>query len=157
MPKTQDPIPKPSAPAPTPAAPGSHGAGAPDRPALHLLQQRRFVPVEWDGELKDAPARGVVTVDLGGEVIRCPVRRVVDEDTVLLELTGVPMSRNHAFKQGDFVGARRRRGLNGRDEWKAVDPRIVSEIETRKLAEERQARLARPEPPAKKRGERTKA
>jgi hypothetical protein len=155
MPKMDDAVPHPRGQVPARSAPASHSTGAPDRPGLHLIQQRRFVPVEWDGDLKDAPARGVVTVDLGGEVMRCTVRRVVDQDTVLLELTGVPMSRNHGFKQGDFVGARRRRALNGRDDWKAVDPRIVSEVETRKLAEERQARLERPEPPAKKRGERT--
>lgn len=126
-------------------------ATSPDRPSLHLIQQRRFTPVEWDGDLKDAPPGGAITVDLGGEVMRCPVRRVIDADTALLELTGVPMSRNHSFKQGDFVGARRQHAMSGRDEWKAVDPRIVSEIETRKLAEARQARLD-PPPPAKQRG-----
>lgn len=127
-------------------------AGTPDRPPLHLIPQRRFVPVEWEGDLKEAPPGSVITVDLGGEVIRCPVRRVLDEDTVLLELTGVPMSRNHNFKQGDFVGARRQRALSGRDEWKAVDPRIVNEIETRRLGEERRARAEAQPPSPKRRG-----
>jgi hypothetical protein len=131
----------------------SKSPAAADRLPLQLVPQRRFAPIEWAGDVKEAPPGGAITVDLGGEVMRCPVRRVIDEDAVLLELTGVPMSRNHPFKPGEFLGARRHRGIGGRDEWKAVDPRIVSEIETRKLAEERRARSeAKPAAPAKRRG-----
>ncbi|HXZ02289.1 MAG TPA: hypothetical protein VEI03_20005 [Stellaceae bacterium] len=134
-------------------------AQAPDRPPLHHIQQRRFVPAAHGGEPREAPHAAIVTVDLGGERMRCIVRKVLDEDTVILEITGVPMSRNHGHKQGDFVGARRQRGLHGGDEWKAVNERIINEIERRRLAEERQARLeaksqaAAKRPPARRRGE----
>lgn len=127
----------------------------PDRPPLGHIQQRRFVPTAHDGEVAEAPHAAIVTVDLGGERMRCVVRKTIDEDTVILEITGVPMSRNHSHKQGDFVGARRQRGLHGGDEWKAVNERIVNEIEQRRLAEERQARLeAKTQAPAKRRGRR---
>lgn len=120
---------------------GESHATSPDRPMLHTIRQRRFVPEAYDGEPANAPHAAIITVDLGGERMRCVVRKVVDEDTAILEITGVPMSRNHSHKQGEFVGARRQRGMHGGDEWKAVNERIVNEIEQRRLAEERQARL----------------
>ncbi|MGO8916221.1 MAG: hypothetical protein ACLQJR_09965 [Stellaceae bacterium] len=124
-------------------------AQAADRPPLQHIRQQRFVPQAFAGEPPDAPHNAVITVDLGGERMRCIVRKAVDEDTVILEITGVPMARNHTHKQGDFVGARRQRGLHGGDEWKAVNERVVNEIEQRGLVEERQARLEAKSPAAK--------
>lgn len=140
------------------AGPPDYGrlqAQAADRPALQHLKTRRFVPQAFAGEATEAPPDAVITVDLGGERMRCVVRKAVDDDTVILEITGVPMSRNHAHKQGDFVGARRQRGLHGGDEWRAVNERIVNEIEQRRLAAERQGRLeakSQGAKPAKHRG-----
>jgi hypothetical protein len=116
-------------------------AHAVDRPPLQHLKTRRFMPQAFAGEAVEAPPDAVITVDLGGERMRCVVRKAVDDDTVILEITGVPMSRNHAHKQGDFVGARRQRGIHGGDDWSAVNERIVNEIEQRRLAAERQGRL----------------
>jgi len=124
-------------------------AQAVDRPPLQHIRPQRFVPQAFAGEAADAPHNAVITVDLGGERMRCVVRKTVDDDTVILEITGAPMSRNHTHKQGDFVGARRQRAMHGGDEWTAVNERIVNEIERRRLADERQARLEAKSQPAK--------
>ena len=112
-----------------------------DRPALQAIVQRRFVPAEHDGDITDAPHAAKLTVDLGGEAMRCLVRLVIDEDTVIVEITGICMAKSHAFKQGDFVAANRRRDLSGRDRWVATARSAADAAQHAALAEKRRLRL----------------
>lgn len=112
-----------------------------DRAPLHLIGKSRFVPVEHDGDMEGAPPTAKLTVDLGGEAMRCLVRLVVDDDTVVVEITGVCMSKNHPFRQGDFVAAKRSRHMGGHDEWRATSRNAVDEAQYAALAEKRRLRI----------------
>ena len=57
-------------------------------------------------------------VTLPGETMRCPVKRVIDDNTVIVQLATPPISRVHSFQFNDVVGVRRRAGLSG-DFWEA--------------------------------------
>ena len=59
---------------------------------------------------------------LPGETMRCQVERVIDVDSVIVEISGMPMSKSHFFRKGDKSGVRRR-VENGRDVWEAMDDR----------------------------------
>ena len=84
---------------------------------------------------KYLPQEGaLLTVDLGGETIRAAVRKLIDPDTVVVEITAATFSRAHSHKQGDMVGCRRERGMFG-ERWVAVNERVVNEIEQRHQAE----------------------
>jgi hypothetical protein len=130
-------------------------AKTPDAAAIppghaRALQQRRFMPLEHDGGMEDAPHAAKLTVDLGGEAMRCLVRLVVDEDTVVVEVTGVCMSKNHAFRQGDFAAAKRCRHMGGHDQWAVASRNAVDEAQYAALAEKRRQRLeAEQQRPAK--------
>jgi hypothetical protein len=115
--------------------------GAPDRTPLNLAGKARFVPVQHEGSMEDAPHAAKLTVDLGGEAMRCLVRLVVDENTVVVEITGVCMSKNHPFRQGDFVAANRARHMGGHDTWNATSRNAVDEAQYATLAEKRRQRL----------------
>ena len=117
-----------------------------DRPLLHVIPKPRFVPVEHEGDGSDAVPASKLTVDLGGEAMRCLVRLVVDDDTVVVEITGVCMAKNHGFRQGDFVAARRGRHMGGHDEWKATSRNAIDEAQYAALAEKRRLRLDAQEP-----------
>lgn len=126
-----------------------------DRAPPHLIRKRRFVPVEHEGEMEDAPPAAKLTVDLGGEAMRCLVRLVVDEDTVVVEVTGIAMSKNHAFRRGDFAAAKRGRHMGGHDEWTATSRNAIDEAQYAALAEQRRQRLeAQEQVQAKKTGRR---
>lgn len=112
-----------------------------DRPPLHVVQPWRFVPAEHEGNMDDAPPAAKLTVDLGGESMRCLVRLVVDEDTAVVEITGVCMSKNHPFRLGDFVAVKRGRHMGGHDEWRATSRNAVDEAQYAALAERRRLRL----------------
>lgn len=119
-----------------------------DRPARQAIVQRRFVPAGHDGDMADAPHAAKLTVDLGGEAMRCLVRLVIDEDTVVVEITGVCMAKSHALKQGDFVAASRRRDLSGRDQWVAAARSAADAAQYAALAEKRRLRLEAQAPKA---------
>jgi hypothetical protein len=104
-----------------------------DRPNLDTIAQRRFVPSEHQGAGEGTPHGSVLTVDLGGERMRATVRKVLDPDTVIVEITGVPFTRNHGYKQGDMVGCRRESGLLG-EVWRAVNDRAGKDAARRQPA-----------------------
>ena len=81
---------------------------------------------------------GFVVVQLPGETLRCPVRRVVSDDAVLVEITSPPVSRAHFFRFGDVIGCRRR-VVNSRDVWEAQPEREFL-AEQQKLIEAERAR-----------------
>ena len=122
-----------------------------DRPPLHLIEQRRFAPVEHEGEAETASHASILTVDLGGERMRCLTRLVVDEDTAVVEITGVCMSKNHPFRRGDFVAAKRERDMGGREEWRATSRNAVDDTQYAALAEKRRQRLEVQKPAEPKR------
>jgi hypothetical protein len=127
----------------------------PDRPLI--IPSSKFLPVEHDGDIEGAPRESLLTVDLGGERIRCLVRRVIDEDTVMVEVASITFTRGlHPYKQGDFVGAKRTRHMGGRDEWVAVKESAIAEAERAKLLQEKRDRDAEKaaQPTPRKRGER---
>lgn len=59
------------------------------------------------------PLDSALIVDLPSERLRATVRRVADRNTVLVELTALPMAKTHQFKKGDIVICRRNAGLLG--------------------------------------------
>lgn len=48
-----------------------------------------------------------LTIDLPGERTRALVKRVVDTDTVIVELTSQPMSKTHQYRVRDLIPVRR--------------------------------------------------
>jgi hypothetical protein len=76
------------------------------------VESARFVPAEGS----------YLTVRLPGEVLRCLVERVVDPNTVIIEIDAMPMAKTHMFRRGDKAGARRT-VENGRDVWEAQSDR----------------------------------
>lgn len=71
----------------------------------------------------------LLVVHLPGEITRATVRRVVNDNTVLAELTGMPMAKSHNYRLGDLVAARRVRGTFGGEHWQSVETRAVPIIE----------------------------
>lgn len=125
-------------------------AGVPDRPPLHVIGQRRFVPDAHDGDTASAPAAAMLAVDLGGERVRAVVRLVVDPDLAVIEVTGIPFTRNHAFRQGDFVPVARRKAMLG-EVWEATGRSAVDRKEFDRLVEARRQRLEHEKPATAKR------
>lgn len=68
-----------------------------------------------------------LTIFLPGESLRAPVARVVDRDTVLIELVVPPLNqaRLHTYRLGDIVPVRRAQGELG-EFWEAVDERRLA-------------------------------
>lgn len=63
-----------------------------------------------------------LVVRLPGEMMRCLVESVVDDDRVIIAIDAVPMSRSHQYRMGDRTGARRKVEF-GKDVWEALDDR----------------------------------
>jgi hypothetical protein len=63
-----------------------------------------------------------LTVKLPGEIMRCKVDRVIDENRVIVEISTSPMARTHHYRMGDRTGARRRLEY-GAYVWEALDDR----------------------------------
>lgn len=63
-----------------------------------------------------------LVVNLPGETMRCPVKKIVSPDAVLVTIDSVPMAKSHSFRLNDTVGVRRRL-REGRDVWEAQTDR----------------------------------
>jgi hypothetical protein len=61
---------------------------------------------------------GMLVVMFPGESMRCPVLKVLDEDTVIIKMDSAPMSRVHTFRFDVPYGVRRR-VMDGKDIWEA--------------------------------------
>jgi hypothetical protein len=59
-----------------------------------------------------------LVVDFGGEIIRCPIVKVISNDAVFIKLDSPPMAKSHGFQFNSTYGARRR-DIVGRDVWQA--------------------------------------
>jgi hypothetical protein len=66
-------------------------------------------------------ANDQLNVTLPGEILRALVTRVVNQDTVIVEI-GQPMTRSHSFRLGDLVACRRTPGMLG-ETWQAIEDR----------------------------------
>lgn len=73
---------------------------------------RKFIP-KIDGHL---------VITMPGETMRCPVVKVIDDDTILFRVDSAPMAKAHNFGFDHIYGARRR-VINGRDQWQAQEER----------------------------------
>jgi hypothetical protein len=60
----------------------------------------------------------LLAVQFPGEVIRCPVRKVISPDSVLVFVDSVPMAKSHSFEFEKTYGVRRR-VRDERDVWEA--------------------------------------
>ena len=63
-------------------------------------------------------------VMLPGEATRAVVNRVVNDDTVLVEMVAIPVSRQHMHRRGDIIAATRVQGPLG-ETWEAMDERLM--------------------------------
>ncbi len=101
-----------------------------------------FVPKEGD----------FLNIQLPQELIRSVVQRVIDDDTVIVALTvNTPIAKTHSYKRGDFVPAKRQRGMLG-EVWAAVDERQLAAA-----ADEERERQAREAAEAERKIEESKA
>ena len=75
------------------------------------------------GMASGAPAVGdQLTVKLPGEILRCVVDSVIDDDRLIVEIASTPMARTHNYRLGDKTGVRRRMEY-GTYFWEALDDR----------------------------------
>jgi len=75
-----------------------------------------------------------LVVSFPGEQIRVPIKKVVDDDTVLVHVDTVPMSKSHRFEFDKVYGVRRRI-RDGRDVWEAQYERDFLAEQERQMAE----------------------
>ena len=62
---------------------------------------------------------GMLVIQMPGESMRCPVKTVIDPDTVIVHIDKPPISRVHSFRYDAHVGVRRRIETTGRETWEA--------------------------------------
>jgi hypothetical protein len=62
-----------------------------------------------------------LTVTLPSEQMRAKVTRVIDRNTVIVQI-GQPMMRTHNFRKDDLVGCRRTQDVLG-ESWQAIEVR----------------------------------
>lgn len=62
-----------------------------------------------------------LNVTLPGEILRAIVTKVLNINTVVVEI-GQPMTRSHSFRLGDLVACRRTPGVLG-ETWQAIEDR----------------------------------
>lgn len=98
-------------------------------------QRSRFVP----------SVDRMLIVTFPGETMRCPVKRVIDDDTALILVDSPPMSRMHSFRFETVYGVRRRI-KNGVETWEAqYEPDFLAEQNrTHTADQERRGKKAPP-------------
>lgn len=87
-----------------------------------------------------------LTVDLPGERLRASVRRIVDEDTVIVELTSGPMAKTHTYRKGDLIAVRRTAAPFNQEMWTVVEERrafIPPELEKTNAPRTRKQRASK--------------
>src|ERR1700743_2835679 len=89
----------------------------------------------------------MLTVELSGERARVVTRAVVDKNTIIVELTAAPMSKDHEWKMGDFITCRRTMspfgeawaGVSKNDEERQRKMEEIRALNARNLAAEKAA------------------
>lgn len=64
-----------------------------------------------------------LTIRLPGEITRATVTKVVDPNTLIVELTSVPMSKTHNYRFRDLLAVRRKKDYLQNETWEAVEER----------------------------------
>lgn len=102
-------------------------------------QRSKFLP---QAGTADKPS--YLVVQFPGESMRCPVEKVIDDDTVFIRIASPPISRVHSFRFDEVVGVRRRATVGRQDIWEAQTERDFFAEQKRKhaAAEERKPKQA---------------
>lgn len=87
----------------------------------------------------------LLAVEFPGEVMRCPVKKVISPDSVLIHVDSVPMTKSHSFDFDKMYGARRRM-RDGKDIWVAQKDKEFLEEQARILEAEEKPRVVRRTP-----------
>lgn len=95
---------------------------------------------------------GYLIVQLPGERLRAIIKRVVNDNAVIVELTSMPLKGMHNYKRGDFLACRRKETALG-EIWEAVADNKIS-IEQIVEQEEKAAKVDKPK---KKKAKKKKA
>jgi hypothetical protein len=85
-----------------------------------------------------------LNVTLPGELLRAIVTKVLDINTVVVEI-GQPMTRSHSFRLGDLVACRRTPGVLG-ETWQAIEDRPTAPDPVRLAQAVAQTAAAKPAP-----------
>lgn len=64
-----------------------------------------------------------LTIRLPGEITRATVTKVVNPNTLIVELTSVPMSKTHNYRFRDLLAVRRKKDYLQNETWEAVEER----------------------------------
>lgn len=72
-----------------------------------------------------------IIVQLPNERLRAIIRRVVNDDAIIVEVVSIPLARTHNYQRGDYVACRRIDTSLG-EIWEAVAEQRIS---VEKLAE----------------------
>lgn len=94
-----------------------------------------------------------LTIDLPGERTRATVRRVVDEDLVLIELTTMPMAKSHQYRFRDILPVRR---TIRSDVSAPGSPETWAVVEERRVLPEKMEKAHAPKPGVKPRDDQPK-
>lgn len=65
-------------------------------------------------------------IELPGEKLRALVRRVLNKNKIVLQLTNVPLAKSHTYKKDDFVACKRVQGMFG-ESWEAIESKPTLE------------------------------
>lgn len=65
-------------------------------------------------------------IDLPGEKLRAFVKKILNPNKVILQLTSVPLAKSHTYKMNDFVACARKKGIFG-ESWEAIESRPTLE------------------------------
>lgn len=63
-----------------------------------------------------------LTIDLPGEKLRALVKKVLDKNKIILQLTSVPLAKSHNYQKDDFVACKRVQGIFG-EMWEVIESR----------------------------------
>src|SRR6185503_19207394 len=98
--------------------------------AAEKALQAQIIPGSYQ---KFVPEIGtLLSVQFPGEVIRCPVKKVISSDAALIHVDSMPMAKSHTFEYDKTYGVRRRI-KDGRDVWEAQKDREFLDEQARIL------------------------
>lgn len=61
-----------------------------------------------------------LTIDLPGEKLRALVKKVINNNKIILQLTNQPLAKSHTYRKDDFVACIRKEGMFG-EMWEVVE------------------------------------
>lgn len=103
-------------------------------------QRSKFIPLAGT---REKPS--YLVVQFPGESMRCPIEKVINDDTVIIRIDSPPMSRIHSFRFDEVVGVRRRVSSRG-ETWEAQTERDFLAEQKRRHAEQSRPVQQKPVP-----------